>query len=210
MGIITSGILGPISGKVGPVVGGSWKGIAYLRQLPASVANPQTALQTAQRTKLSNCVAFAKEILTTIIKPLNDRFASGESGYNSFVSRNISLFAGAVPSPAGDLSISEGSLLNVTLAQLQATDGSDEVSCNYQDNSGTGNAQATDEAYIVIYNETQGVFGVSSGAYDRESAPAIVTMPTNCATGDVLHEWLAMRTANGFAVSNTAYQTETV
>jgi hypothetical protein len=205
MGVINSGILGGFSGKVGPVVGGSWKGIAYMRQLPASVANPQTAAQTAQRTKLSNCVAFAKAILTTIIKPLNDRFAQGESGYNSFVSRNISLFAAAAPSPAADLRVSEGSLLGVTTAQAGGTGGSADVFLNWIDNSGTGNAQATDGAYIVAYNETQGTFGVSSAAVQRDNPGPTITMPTVNDSGDVFHFWISMRSANGFSVSDSVY-----
>lgn len=34
MAKLLKGILGPISGKLGPIVGGSWKGIAYLREAP--------------------------------------------------------------------------------------------------------------------------------------------------------------------------------
>jgi hypothetical protein len=40
MGKINQGILGGFSGKVGNVVGGSWKGIEYMRVIPASIANP--------------------------------------------------------------------------------------------------------------------------------------------------------------------------
>jgi hypothetical protein len=42
MGKISQGILGGISGKVGNVIGGSWKGIDYIRVKPSSVANPRT------------------------------------------------------------------------------------------------------------------------------------------------------------------------
>ena len=51
MGKISQGILGGVSGKVGNVVGGSWKGIDYLKIMPASVANPQTPAQMDQRSK---------------------------------------------------------------------------------------------------------------------------------------------------------------
>ena len=39
MGVISQGILGGVSGKVGNVVGASWKGIDYLRIKPSNVAN---------------------------------------------------------------------------------------------------------------------------------------------------------------------------
>ena len=37
MATIKKGILGGVSGKVGNVVGGNWKGVDYLRSLPAEV-----------------------------------------------------------------------------------------------------------------------------------------------------------------------------
>ena len=37
MGKINQGILGGFSGKVGTVVGGSWKGTAYMRGLPTLI-----------------------------------------------------------------------------------------------------------------------------------------------------------------------------
>ena len=51
MGTIKKGVLGGFSGKVGTVVGASWKGIDYIRSLPASVKNPRTEGQVTQRTK---------------------------------------------------------------------------------------------------------------------------------------------------------------
>lgn len=89
MARINQGILGGLSGKIANIVGGSWKGINYIRSLPVSVANPRTVPQVAQRTKMAEVVAFAKIILASLIKPLWDRFAIKQSGYNAFVSENI-------------------------------------------------------------------------------------------------------------------------
>lgn len=36
MAIINKGILGPVSGTVGTVIGGSWKGISYIRSQSTS------------------------------------------------------------------------------------------------------------------------------------------------------------------------------
>jgi hypothetical protein len=48
MGTIKQGILGGFSGKVGTVIGGSWKGISYMRSIPQSVKNPRTDGQVNQ------------------------------------------------------------------------------------------------------------------------------------------------------------------
>lgn len=49
MGKIMQGILGGFSGKVGTVVGGTWKSISYIRSIATSVANPRTEKQLRQR-----------------------------------------------------------------------------------------------------------------------------------------------------------------
>lgn len=53
MGRIKKGILGGFSGKVGTVVGASWKGIDYMRSLPKLSSKPATPAQLGQRWKLS-------------------------------------------------------------------------------------------------------------------------------------------------------------
>ena len=50
MGKIKQGILGGFRGTVGTVVGSSWNGIVYMKGLPQSQKDPQTAAQMRQRT----------------------------------------------------------------------------------------------------------------------------------------------------------------
>ena len=95
MGIIRQGILGGFSGKVANVVGSSWKGIAIVKSLPLSVANPRTAAQVGQREKMAACVEALKPILSEVIKPLNDRFAGQMSGYNYSLQESIKAFNAA-------------------------------------------------------------------------------------------------------------------
>lgn len=53
MAIYKQGILGPFSGKVGTVVGSSWRGTPYIRSLATKVANPRTADQVKVRSRLT-------------------------------------------------------------------------------------------------------------------------------------------------------------
>ncbi len=62
MGTIKQGILGGFSGKVGTVVGGSWKGISYMRGRAQSVKNPRTEAQMEQRSKFALTLSFLKPI----------------------------------------------------------------------------------------------------------------------------------------------------
>lgn len=60
MGTIKKGILGSFSGKVGNVVGASWRNIAYMRSLPSSMRNPRTEKQVTQRNRFSLIGKFLK------------------------------------------------------------------------------------------------------------------------------------------------------
>jgi len=53
MGTIRKGVLGGFSGKVGTVVGSSWKGVSFMRSLPGKVKDPRTLLQLNHRRFIS-------------------------------------------------------------------------------------------------------------------------------------------------------------
>ena len=61
MAIIKQGILGGFSGKIGNVVGGSWKGINYMRVL-TKPSNPNSEKQVNQRTKFTTALSFLQPI----------------------------------------------------------------------------------------------------------------------------------------------------
>lgn len=210
MARLPQGILGGVLGKVGNVVGSSWKGIPILKSRPLSVANPRTTKQVAQRTKMTNVVAFAQPLLSSIIKPLNDRFAQQASGYNDFVSRNIHLFENELPTPAADLRISVGKMAAVNPSSIEGINAEQEVAVTWPATLTDAFASTTDQAYVVIYNATNKSFGTSSGSSTRNDQDAHVTMSSPVATSDVLHVWLAFRREDGTIVSNTGYLSETV
>ena len=116
MGKISQGILGGVSGTVGNVVGGSWKGISYLRVKADHHNDANTEKQVNQRTKFSACIAFAKSILDTIIRPIWSKKAVKMSGYNLFTKTNLQVFDenGEIPDFSA-LQISIGDLYQLLL-----------------------------------------------------------------------------------------------
>jgi hypothetical protein len=62
MGKISKGILGGFSGKIGNVVGATWKGIDYMRIMPASVANPQDSLVSVSAHKFIDGLRFLQPL----------------------------------------------------------------------------------------------------------------------------------------------------
>ena len=210
MARLEQGILGGIRGKIGNVVGSAWKGIAVIKTKPLSVANPQTAAQVAQRTKFSNVVAFAKVILASIIKPLWDRFQTGQSGYNAFISENIDLFASALPDPGTTLVISKGVMEKTEIDSVDTADASANVTFNWTDDSGEGFKLATDKAYLVATRDDTEEIIFEAGDAVRSDETATFAFSENLNTGDSVKCYLAFRRADGTVVSNTAAKNEIV
>ena len=205
MAKLSQGILGGISGKIGNLVGSSWKGIPVIKTKPLSVANPQTAGQVAQRSKMTNIVAFSKEILSGIIKPLWDRNAQYQSGYNSFVSENIALFSGGLPSPAGELVMSKGKMQATALGSILISAGAETASITWIDDSGSGYKLATDDAYILLVNSDTDQVYVSSGDVTRADEEYIFTGMTDTDAGQTFYVYLAFRRADGTVIGDSAF-----
>lgn len=205
MARLPQGILGGVLGKVGNVVGSSWKGIPILKSRPLSVANPRTTKQVAQRTKMSNIVAFVQAILSSVIKPLNDRFAQQASGYNDFVRRNIHLFTLPQPSPAADLKISVGKMSPVIATA--GTQGVEPNSLNFNFPTTINDpfASADDEIYCVAQNTVTGDIGVQESPALRSSGEVVVNFKDDWESGEKINVWMAARRVDGTIVGNTGF-----
>ncbi|MCQ2320632.1 MAG: DUF6266 family protein [Bacteroidales bacterium] len=82
MGTIKQGILGGFSGKVGTVIGSSWKGISYMKGRAQSVKNPKTAAQTMQRNYFKQLAALAAQLSDDQIHALFPRSVKGMTPRN--------------------------------------------------------------------------------------------------------------------------------
>lgn len=69
MGKYTQGILGPFSGKVGAIVGSSWKGVNYIKSLPGPNTS-NTERQQVQRSRFKSVVKMASSLLASLIRPV--------------------------------------------------------------------------------------------------------------------------------------------
>ena len=210
MGKIPQGILGGVRGSVGNVTGASWKGVNYLKTKPLSVANPRTSGQVGQRNKMSGVVMVAVFLLTAIVKPLWDRFASKMSGYNDFVRSNIALFINGVLATPANLVISKGKMAKTDIDSISPQKASHPQTINWVDDSGEGYKLATDIFYGVMWNESTDEWAFSTYNNKREDGESCIDLETLPVTGNILHTWIAFKRADGTIVSNTAYKTITV
>ena len=88
MGTIKQGILGGFNGKVGTVIGSSWKGITYMRGQAQHVKNPRTAGQIYQRNAMK-AIALALRPIAPTLGITFAKSAGKMSGYNKAVSVNF-------------------------------------------------------------------------------------------------------------------------
>lgn len=198
MARIKQGILGGFSGKIANVVGTSWKGIAVIKSQPLSVANPKTAAQVAQRTKLSACVAMLQPILSGVIKPLNDRFAGQMSGYNYSLQKSIAAFGadGSLAYPS-EFKISRATAKAQLIDTIDTRIANKEVMAFWTSDAGTGYALGTDKMFFVVFNETTGEIGYSADAARADQTTQVVLPESGLTNGDVLRCYLAALRADG-------------
>jgi len=198
MGVIKQGILGGFSGKVANVVGTSWKGIAVMKALPLSVANPRTAAQVAQRNKMAGCVAMLQPILSQVIKPLNDRFAGKMSGFNYALQASISAFGedGGLAYPEGfkiSRAANKAQLIDAIAAESKIT----KLKVTWTSDAGQGYALASDKCYLVGYCRESGSFSVSSSAV-RSAGQAYLEFPDGAfEAGQPVEVFMAFLRADG-------------
>lgn len=206
MGILKQGIFGGVSGKVGNLIGSSWKGIPVIKTKPLSVANPKTAKQVEQRSKFTYCVAFAQLILSAIIKPLWDRFAVQASGFNDFVSYNVEFFDAVFPSDPNSLFISRGKMPITVIDDSLIDVASHFITVTWTATPLVGTQLASDLAYLLLYNNSAGELVMSTGLVVRSAEEIQATVPDGWKVEDDIYSYLAFKRVDGTIVSNSYYK----
>lgn len=207
MGKIPQGILGGVSGKVGGVVGSSWKGINVVKTKPLSVANPRTAGQIAQRNAFSLTVQDATALLSTIIKPLWDRSSVKMSGFNSFIKANIVNMTQTGPVTDASFIISKGRLQAPEDFTVNPTVNPKEFDLVWAQSQSDPYALPTDEVYFVARKFKAGnelAEGIKLPV-TRVDGEYTVEVNDVFLEDDSIQCYLAFRRADGTQVSNTAY-----
>jgi len=205
MGKISQGILGGLSGKVGNVIGASWKGIDYLRIKPSSVANPRTPGQVNQRNKFTASLEFLqpnKDFINVGYKS----FAIKKTAFNAAMSEILgTAITGTAPNFTVDYAnalLSKGTLagvLNPTASYATAG----QVNFNWTDNSTGINANSTDRSMLLVYNPIKNESVMFLNSAEREEGMAVLAIPSTYA-GDTLHTYMAFISLDG-KVSNSSY-----
>jgi len=207
MGTISKGILGGFNGTVGTVIGGSWKGIEYMRSRPARRANNPTPAQLEQQAKFSTVIFFLETMIGLIRITYKD-FAIRMTAFNSAMSYHIKFaITGTYPNYEIDYSlaqVSKGGLPNA-IAPAAAVSGTD-INFTWTDNSGTGIALSTDQAIFAVYcaDTRQTIYTTTGGARSAGSG----SLNVSPMAGQTVQTYIAFISENGKDVATSIYTGE--
>lgn len=178
MGKIKQGVLGGFSGKVGAVVGSRWKSVYYMRGLTDHVNDKNSLKQQAQRAKFAVAQAFAHDVLGFVRYGYSPELGN-RTPYNGLVSY---LLRHAMTGSGTDweldfekVMVSRGTLTPVK--QASASVSGNTVSFTWTDNSGSGDAKATDVAMVLVYNKNTGEADYNTSAGVRSDGQCQFTLP---------------------------------
>ncbi|WP_439474483.1 DUF6266 family protein [Algoriphagus formosus] len=206
MGKINQGILGGVSGQVGNVIGGTWKGIDYLRIKPSSVANPRTEGQVDQRSKFSTVLRFLQP-MTDFLRVGFKLYANRMTQFNAAMSYNLNnAVTGAYPNFMIDYAsalVTRGNLTGATNGAATSPSAGN-VEATWTDNSGSGSAQATDKALIALLNTTRGEAVFTTAGPVRSAGSATIPVPSEY-SGEDVEVFLGFVSEDGTKVANSVY-----
>ena len=179
MAKLDQGILGPFRGKVGTVVGYTWRGLPCVRAYRRDVAYPNTTKQQAERDWFISMVRFASRAQSALKLGLRERAAEAPmTECNYFVMSNKRCFAlrdGAVEVDYAGLRIAQGAAAEVLFAAPQFESG-EVVSVDFEKNSGQSRASSEDSVYLFAYAPALGE-GQLSAAAKRRSKVVRMSLP---------------------------------
>ena len=201
MGKYNQGILGPFTGKVGSIVGSSWKGVNYIKSLPGPNTSNSEA-QQKQRSRFKSVVSLASSLMSTLIRPIWNLVSGKMTGYNLFVKTNMPAFdeSGTLVNysefhaSVGVLPIPE----NLTIQD--DADVSSGIELSWKDESGTGVGNADDKLHLLVMNDEK--VHILNTTSIRSDQSAEITLPV--LAGDV-HVYAFFESAEGDQFSPDTY-----
>ena len=180
MGKIKTGILGGFQGKVGTVIGSTWRGESIMRALPKTAAKAPTESQRIQRLKFKAVSEFLNPLRSTLSTYFGND-TGVKSKYNMATSYHITNAVEITEQGTQILYprvlVAKGTLFG--FQNLSTTHSETVITLNWEDNTVFGNAKAEDTVNVVCFIEEVNTFYVFESIANRDGLTASVTLPQN-------------------------------
>jgi hypothetical protein len=203
MATYEKGANGIFSGKVGSVVGSSWKGIHYIKGLSNNIENyvPSEA-QQGQRNKINVAGNFMKS-LKLLVKLGFDNDVPNRAPYNTAIAY---VMKNALDSTTNPYSIRYSKVL-ITRGEypgadnIAATPGtSGQILFSWTDTTGLGQAKANDKVVVAAYSPILNQFIFNSNAAIRSAGT--VTLSADAFKGQTVETYIAFMKTDGSDISS--------
>lgn len=207
MAKIIKGIFGPLSGKIGPIIGGSWKGIPYVRSANEikSNPNPRSEAQIANEQKM--------KFVNTLLMPFHSYV---EVGFKNLAVRKTPLSAaysytyhkvitGTHPDLQVDYAnmlISRGRLPSLKNPQMELI-APDQLKITWEDNDNCHGA-FDDQLMLAVYCPELHMSDGFIGGVKRASKTTVFSFDARM-TGKALEVYLGVTSLNRKKIADSVY-----
>lgn len=206
MGTYNKGILGAFSGKVGPVVGASWRGKDVLRSLPRKGNRVATETQLLQRLKFSTATEFINSVQPIISKYYgsdNTDKTRRNQAMSYFMKEALLYVAPNFQLIYNKVQIGKGDLLGIQNPTLNAA-AATSIDITWTNNSGQGQALATDKLVIAVYEPTTKTTTYSLNAGERADGTTNLILPAYL-SGLTAQVWVLFASADDKLYATSMY-----
>ncbi len=205
MAHFSNGVLGNFKGKIGNIIGTTWRGKSIIRSLPSRSNRPATELQLTQQEKFKMIMTFINT-MSSLAETTFKAYGKGMTGTNAAVSYNLQNAVSGVESPFNisypNVLVSRGSLPNATNVVAEAIAGN-AIEFSWTNNGGIGKAKDSDKVILVVHcpalNHTAYVLGGNA----RSALSQNFSVPEF--TGETVETWVAFTTTTGDISSNSIH-----
>ncbi len=180
MATYNDGPLGGFSGKLGPVVGSTWRDLKILRSLPSKSEKPPSAAQLLQRLKM----AVTMEFLTPIRPLLKVTFRKNLKDKGGFdTAKSYFMKEALVASESGwevvyeKALMSSGDLRGLTSPSI-SIEADELIHLQWTNDSGQAMANVTDKLLVVLYLPTLNQFEIFEDVAKRQDGTAVIPYPS--------------------------------
>ncbi len=205
MGTISKGILGPFSGTVGTVIGGSWKGISYMRSQPSKRSFNPTQNQLEQQIKFGLMVKFLSSMGGLIAIGFGN-YANKMTGQNNALSYNLkNAITGVYPNftiTYPQVLVSRGDLPGALNPTAAAAAGGI-INFNWTNNANTGKAKDTDLALLAVYCEATNQCIYTTGSAARNAGTD--SLDVSAFSGKVVQTYIGFISADGYDIASSVF-----
>lgn len=205
MARITKGILGPVNGKVGTVVGSNWRGIDYIRSKSGPRKGQATLAQLDRQMRFTLMTGFLQSV-KGMVQVGFQKAAQKQTALNAALSYNLKNGTSGLYPNIGlqynMLLLSRGDLPNAqNVGAIAGTTG--KVNFVWTNNGSTGKAKDDDIALITVYcpDTLHAIYTVNGPARSAEQA----VMDVSQFSGKTVETWIGFMSADGKEIANSLY-----